>query len=240
MALEPGLFGKKKLITWPLHPGMVKERELAADGSGSLVFAYREVQGKNGTHREPEGFLHLPQVQEVAVLLEEQVVALPEDADSPEEVRREPTRRKNISGAIFCAVFVLVGSALMVFAGKKAVDALQLDADGVMAQGEVVELRKEKDSEGDSVYYPVFRFTAQDGREHRVKHDVGSSSPVWSMGEKTEMVYLPDNPKTARPNTFWSKYLSPIALGTFGLMFAAVGGQGIFCSLSGKLHHREN
>lgn len=240
LALEPGRFGKRKLSAWTLHPGMVLEREVAADGSGSLVFAYREEQGKNGTHRKPVGFLHLPHVQEVAALLEEWAAELPVQTESPQVEQGEPARRKSISGALFCAVFLLVGSGILVVAGTKAVNSLQLDVSGVTVPGEVVELGKEKDSEGSTVYYPVFRFTTQNGTEYCVKHDVGSSSPVWSMGEKTEMIYLPDKPKTARPNTFWSKYLASIALGIFGLVFASVGGLGIFCSLTGKFHRREN
>ncbi len=218
MVLEPGWFGKRKLSIYPVQRGMVKECEVAQDGSGSLVFAYREVQGKHGTHR----------VQQVAELLDTLTAGESAPAETPQEavLSTPASGKKSIGGVIIGCLFALVGVGALVGAGVTAHTAYQVSADGVIAQGEVVSLKRERSSgrrgSGTS-YYPVFRFTAQDGREYRVKHNQSSNPPAWKKGEKVELIYLPDNPETAVPNTFWGKYTVSVFLSVFGMVFGGAG-----------------
>ena len=228
MVLEPGWFGKRKLSIYPVQPGMVKERNVAQDGSGSLVFAYREEQGKHGTHRVQQGFLNIPQVQQVAEMLDSLTAGESAPAETPQEaaLSTPASGKKSPGGVIIGCVFALVGVGALVGAGMSAHTAYQVSADGVIAQGEVVSLKRERCSgrrgSGTS-YYPVFRFTAQDGREYRVKHNQGSNPPAWKKGEKVELIYLPDNPQKAFPNTFWGKYTVSVFLSVFGMVFGGVG-----------------
>ncbi len=228
MVLEPGWFGKRKLSIYPVQPGMVKERNVAQDGSGSLVFAYREVQGKHGTRQVQQGFLKIPQVQQVAEMLDSLTAGESAPAETPQEaaLSKPASGKKSLGGVIIGCVFALVGVGVLVGAGMSAHTAYQVSADGVIAQGEVVSLKRERSSGkrgSRTSYYPVFRFAAQDGREYRVKHNQGSNPPVWKKGEKVELIYLPDNPETAVPNTFWGKYAFPFILAVFGTAFTVMG-----------------
>lgn len=228
MVLEPGWFGKRKLSIYPVQRGMVKEREVAQDGSGSLVFAYREVQGKHGTHRVQQGFLKIPRVQQVAELLDSLTAGESAPAETPQEavLSTPASGKKSLGGVIFGCVFALVGVGALVGAGVTAHTAYQVSADGVIAQGEVVSLKRERNCGrrgSETMYYPVFRFTAQDGREYRVTHNQGSNPPSWKKGEKVELIYLPDNPEKALPNSFWGKYTVTVFLSVFGLVFGGVG-----------------
>lgn len=227
MVLEPGWFGKRKLSIYPVQPGMVKERNVAQDGSGSLVFAYREVQGKHGTHRVQQGFLNIPQVQQVAEMLDSLTAGESAPAETPQEaaLSKPASGKKSPGGVIIGCAFALVGVGVLVGAGKSAHTAYQVSADGVIAQGEVVSLKLERSSgrRGGSTYHPVFRFTAQDGQVYRVKHSQGSNPPAWKKGEKVELIYLPDDPEKAVPNTFWGKYADPFILTIFGTAFIVMG-----------------
>lgn len=229
MVLEPGWFGKRKLSIYPVKPGMVKAREVAPDGSGSLVFAYREVQGKHGTHQVQQGFLGIPRVQQVTELLDTLTAGESVPTETPQEesvLSKAASGKKTIGGVIIGCVFALVGVGALVGAGVKAHNSYQVSADGVVAQGEVVSLKRERSTGrrgSKTTYYPVFRFTAQDGREYRVKHNQGSNPPAWKKGEKVELIYLPDNPEKALPNTFWGKYTVSVFLGIFGLVFGGLG-----------------
>ena len=228
MVLEPGWFGKRKLSIYPVQPGMVKERNVAQDGSGSLVFAYREEQGKHGTRQVQQGFLNIPQVQQVAEMLDSLTAGESAPAETPQEavLSTPASGKKSLGGVIIGCVFALVGVGVLVGAGMSAHTACQVSADGVIAQGEVVSLKRERSSGrrgSRTSYYPVFRFTAQDGREYRVKHNQGSNPPVWKKGEKVELIYLPDNPETAVPDTFWGKYAVPFVLAIFGTAFTVMG-----------------
>lgn len=229
MVLEPGWFGKRKLSIYPVQPGMVKERNVAQDGSGSLVFAYREVQGKHGTRQVQQGFLNIPQVQQVAEMLDSLTAGESAPAETPQEavLSKPASGKKSMGGVIIGCVFALVGISALVGAGVTAVDSHRIVEGGITAQGEVVSLKRERSSgrRGGSrtSYYPVFRFTAQDGQVYRVKHNQGSNPPVWKKGEKVELIYLPDNPETAVPNTFWGKYAVPFILAIFGTAFSVMG-----------------
>lgn len=227
MVLEPGWFGKRKLSIYPVQPGMVKERNVAQDGSGSLVFAYREVQGKHGTRQVQQGFLNIPQVQQVAEMLDSLTAGESAPAETPQEavLSKPASGKKSMGGVIIGCAFALVGVGVLVGAGKSAHTAYQVSADGVIAQGEVVSLKLERSSgrRGGSTYHPVFRFTAQDGQVYRVKHSQGSNPPAWKKGEKVELIYLPDDPEKAVPNTFWGKYADPFILTIFGTAFIVMG-----------------
>ena len=228
LVLEPAWFGKRKLTSYPVLPGMVKAREAEPDGSGSLIFAYRVVPGKNGSRQIPQGFLNIPQVQQVAEMLDSLTAGESAPAETPQEaaLSTPASGKKSLGRVIIGCVFALVGVGVLVGAGMSAHTAYQVSADGVIAQGEVVSLKRERSSGrrgSRTSYYPVFRFTAQDGREYRVKHNQGSNPPVWKKGEKVELIYLPDNPETAVPNTFWGKYAFLFILAIFGTAFSVMG-----------------
>lgn len=57
-------------LSWPLTPGLVKERVLRADGSGDLILGYetsRDAEGDSTT--VPQGFFNLPELRRVEQLL---------------------------------------------------------------------------------------------------------------------------------------------------------------------------
>ncbi len=227
IVLEPGWFGKMKLHCYPVCPDMVRDREVETDGSGSLVFAYKTVQGKHGPRRIPLGFLGVPRVQEVEEVLDAllQGKEVAGAAPQPELEEQTVSGGKSFLGVIFGCVFALVGISILVIGGIQAADSYQVVEEGITAQGEVVSLKRERSSgrRGGSTYFPVFRFTAQDGQEYRVKYNQGSNLPVWKKGEKVELIYSPDAPEKAIPNTVWGKYGTTLVLGIMGSIFTLVG-----------------
>lgn len=226
LVLEPAWFGKRKLTSYPVLPGMVKAREAESDGSGSLIFAYRVVPGKNGSRQIPQGFLNIPQVQQVTEILDSLVEAEAQAPVKPAGITaQKASEGKSVVGVVFGCVFALVGVGALVCSAVAAVDSQRIVEGGITAQGEVVFLKLERSRgrRGGSTYHPVFRFTAQDGQVYRVKHSQGSNPPAWKKGEKVELIYLPDNPEKAVPNTFWGKYAVPFILAIFGTAFTVMG-----------------
>lgn len=51
-------------VCWPLEPGLLKARELRADGSGDLIFGY-EGGADGETSAVPMGFFNLPELRRV-------------------------------------------------------------------------------------------------------------------------------------------------------------------------------
>lgn len=225
IVLEPGWFGKMKLHSYPICPDMVRDREVETDGSGSLVFAYRTVQGKHGPRRIPQGFLGVPRVQEVEDILAavQQGNEVPAAAPQPEPEAPSVSGGNKFFGVIFGGMFALVGIGALVMSGISAADSREIVENGVIAEGEVSSLKRERGRKGKVMYYPVFRFTAQDGKEYRVKHNQGSNVSAWKRGEKVELIYLPEAPEKAFPNTTWGKYGASLVLGIVGIIFSVVG-----------------
>ena len=229
IVLQPGWFGKLTLTAYPVHPGMVKERESAADGSGSLVFGYRTVHGKNGPRQIGQGFLSVPCLQQVSEILDSLTAGEQPVSMSAETERNAtpPAGKKSTAGVVIGCIFALIGLGVLIFACSLGYEACQKAENGVTVQGKVVSLKRERSSgrrSSGTTYYPVFRFTAQDGKEYRVEHNQGSNPPAWKKGEKVELIYLPDDPQSAVPNTFWGKYGVTVFLLIFGSGFAGIGG----------------
>jgi hypothetical protein len=92
------------------------------------------------------------------------------------------------------------------------------------ANGTVVDLARERDSDGGSAYYPVIRFETVDGRAITFQSRAGSNPPSWEVGEPVDVLYRPDAPDDARTATFFSLHIGSLVFGLLALIFCLVGG----------------
>ncbi len=90
--------------------------------------------------------------------------------------------------------------------------------------GRVVELVESTGEQGETLYSPVFQFTAADGSEHRKKCTWASSHALYSIGESIEVIYPADAPGMARQNTFMAFYFWPCVCAFVSCMFAMAAG----------------
>lgn len=81
LVLEPGMLFGERMVAYPLQPNPVKKVHKKKDGSGDIVFAYEQrwKWHTRGSFRAPSpvGFLAVPQVEQVAQMIAEQVAATP-------------------------------------------------------------------------------------------------------------------------------------------------------------------
>jgi hypothetical protein len=90
---------------------------------------------------------------------------------------------------------------------------------GERAAGEVIELRREGD-----MYAPVVRFKLVDGEERTVK-DLASGAPDFALGDRVTILYMPQDPRDFRIDTFdrlWGSAIIVTLFGAFWLMFGMV------------------
>lgn len=112
-----------------------------------------------------------------------------------------------------------VGGALVVGGLALALGSLRHVLQGVHAEGEVVEMRRDGD-----MYAPVFRF-ALPGGEMQTVTDLARGAPDFAAGDKVEILHLPHNPRDFRIATFdrlWFPATIVTMLGVFWLLFGAV------------------
>lgn len=90
---------------------------------------------------------------------------------------------------------------------------------GERADGEVIEILREGD-----MYAPVVRFRLPDGGTQEVK-DLASGAPDFAVGDKVAILYMPQDSRDFRIDTFdrlWFSAIFVTLFGTFWMLFGTV------------------
>jgi hypothetical protein len=89
-------------------------------------------------------------------------------------------------------IVILVGVAI--HEGQRVA---RLEANGVRADGQVVDLKGESSSggHGGTSYYPVVRFRTATDALVEFKDSIGSNPPSYHVGDKVTVLYLADDPR---------------------------------------------
>ena len=73
-----------------------------------------------------------------------------------------------------------------------------------------------------TLYYPVIRFTSQDGKTHRARYAFGNAEWNYVAGDELPLRYNPDNPEDIylhRVQSLWQQYASPVFIIIGGVIF---------------------
>jgi len=71
-------------------------------------------------------------------------------------------------------------------------------------------------------FAPVVQYQVGD-QTYRIRGNVSSSSPAYTIGDKVNVLYPADKPADARIDSFAENWLAPVAFGGGGLFFTLVG-----------------
>lgn len=138
--------------------------------------------------------------------------------EEQEEVKPSPLPR--IVTLVFLTVAVLM-LAIALFSGMNTRRAL---ARQVTGPAQVVELVERRDSSGNPFYYPLVELSLPDGSRQRVQLLNGSFPAAYDVGDPVTVAYDPQDPYSARIQSFGStlgQYILTIITGILGLAFAA-------------------
>lgn len=130
----------------------------------------------------------------------------------------------NGTGALWLHLLVVgIGVLLIGVAAWSLKNSLQLRRDGLRAPGEVIDLIRKQDSDGDITWAPLFRFTTASGREIDIVSSISSSPAAYDIGDTVTMLYDPDKPSRARVDGVLSLWGTAIIVGGLGLLFGGIG-----------------
>jgi Protein of unknown function (DUF3592) len=90
-------------------------------------------------------------------------------------------------------------------------------------QGHVVEVQPHSVGHEEAAYFVVFSFTDDKGREHTVRSRVGSSPAQEKVGDVIPILFLPDQPDSARIGTHDYVWGLTIASAVPGVVVLPVG-----------------
>jgi hypothetical protein len=88
--------------------------------------------------------------------------------------------------------------------------SVQLQSKGVVTEGIVVEMDAST-TDGSTTYAPIIEFQVN-GQTYSFKGGISSNPPQYSVGDRVEVRYDPDNPKTAQINKSSERWLVPLIL----------------------------
>lgn len=117
--------------------------------------------------------------------------------------------------------WTILGIGGLILAGGLALGlgSLRHVLHGERADGEVVEIRREGD-----MYAPVVHFRLPGGEAQDVK-DLASGAPDFAVGDRVTVLYMPQDPRDFRIDTFdrlWFSAILVTVFGAFWLLFGAV------------------
>ncbi len=117
--------------------------------------------------------------------------------------------------------WLILGIGGLILAGGLALGlgSLRLVLYGERVDAEVIELRREGD-----MYAPVVRFRLSGGETQTVT-DLATGAPDFAVGDKVTVLYMPQDPRDFRIDTFDRLWFSAIIVTIFGgfwLLFGAV------------------
>lgn len=120
-------------------------------------------------------------------------------------------------------IFALIGAIIFLVALFVIKSELNVVRNGIETTGVVIDQSVSKSSDGDYFYHPIIQFNTEDNREITFRSPEGGSQSRFYLGEKINVIYLPNDPQRATINNFLGLYGAGTILSVFGLVFASTG-----------------
>jgi hypothetical protein len=113
-------------------------------------------------------------------------------------------RAAALFSAVIASVAILIGALMAVYSWRFLSTAARAD-------GKVIRL-----DERAGMYYPVYTFADAQGMNQTGYSRIGSSPPLYAMGDTIKVLYQPANPARTMVHDFWNMWGFPIGFGAFG------------------------
>jgi len=103
-------------------------------------------------------------------------------------------------------IFLILGVVLLVFGLQELQKRQTYLDDAPSVFGQIVGSQKSFSSDGDSTYYPLVKYTVNE-QTYEFKHNLGTNTPSWNVGDTVKVYYSKSNPKNALMDEGWMNYL---------------------------------
>lgn len=118
-------------------------------------------------------------------------------------------------------IFTLIGLAMMLLGGYLAYKNSEIEKNGVITTGRIVDLEESR-AENSRTYCPVVEYTV-DNDVYTLTSSFCSSGYANSVDDTVDVIYLPTNPNDATIYSFDAFYGSAIAIFVMGFIPALIG-----------------
>jgi hypothetical protein len=125
-------------------------------------------------------------------------------------------------GYLGIAVLCLVGGAITLFVVKSIIETFVFIRAAGRTAGTVIHLATTRNSDGHTLYLPVFEYRTNDGTRYQFTSTIASRPPSYKIGDTATILYLRRNPQNAKVKSFVELWLMNIIFAVIGL--ACFGG----------------
>ncbi|MBD2355591.1 DUF3592 domain-containing protein [Tolypothrix sp. FACHB-123] len=126
------------------------------------------------------------------------------------------------------SVMAGMGTLFTVIGVVNGLDTRSFVNSSIQTQGTVIDVvrRSSRDSDGDIsyAYYPVIKFTPASGEETIFESTTGTNPPSYSRGQSINILYNPQQPNSARENSWFTLWGFPAIFTGIGSIFVVIGG----------------
>ncbi len=127
-------------------------------------------------------------------------------------------------------LFLLIGLFALGYAAYSFYDTRSFLTRAQKVEAEVVKvdlkITEHKESATKKVYHPYFRFKTFTGESITFRSPHGTNElPAYKVGDKVELLYLPEKPQDARVNNTFGLWGWTIISGVTGLVLTIVAGR---------------
>lgn len=119
---------------------------------------------------------------------------------------------------IFGGIFAGVGAIFLALGLVFLHHTRTFLATAATAPGEVIALERR------GGYHPVVQFQLPDGEPMRFAGQVGSTPPAYQVGQSVEVLYNPEQPRSARIRSFLELWFVATLFTSMGGLFLLIGG----------------
>ncbi|QLG45458.1 DUF3592 domain-containing protein [Costertonia aggregata] len=124
---------------------------------------------------------------------------------------------------IFYLFLFLIGTFLAYHAFTNYKKTQNLLQKGIRATATVTQFHTHQ-SDGSTMYTPVFEFTDRSQTKISFKSGISSSPPAYKIGDKVKIVYDRTKPEKAKTISFWGLYRWSVILFMIAAPFLIIGG----------------
>ena len=132
-------------------------------------------------------------------------------------------KNKPMLWVIFYGVLFFIGAFLAYSAFNQYQKTQTILNKGIKTTAIVVKFSTHQ-SDGSTMYKPIFEFTDRSQNKQTFKSSISSSPPAYEIGEKVPLIYDSTNPEKARIVSFWGLYRWSVILFMVASPFLVIGG----------------
>jgi hypothetical protein len=119
---------------------------------------------------------------------------------------------------IFIAALGLAGGLTLLLVVKSIIETVIFMRAAARTEGRVIRYGTTRNSDGQTMYLPVFQYRTNDGSVCELTSSVASKPPAYAIGETATIFYLKKNPRRAKLNSFSELWLVKLIFTIIGFV----------------------